>query len=143
MGAVLTIGRLGNLLGEEAELEVFHALTWLRGDGEILDFYQTQQFSRQDTQGIDFVVFVTRLWLPIAFQVKRSSKYARIHRRKYPNIPLVVVSKGEIRRQIRKIIHEQLAERSEQRKNLLGMTKNGEALLLEKKCEACQCSIIT
>lgn len=143
MGAVLTVGRLWNLLGAEAELEVSHALTWLRGDGEIQDFYQTEQFSRQDTQGIDFVVFVTRLWIPIPFQVKRSSKYARIHRKKYPKIPLVVVSKGEIRRQIRKIIHEQLAERKEQRRILLEMSRNGETLLLEKKCEDCQCSIIT
>lgn len=142
MGAVLTVGRLGNLLGAEAELEAFHALTWLRGDGEIQDFYQTQQFSRQDTQGIDFVVFVTQLWLPIPFQVKRSSKYARIHRKKYPHIPLVVVSRGEIRKQIRKIIHEQLAKRNEQRRILLEIKRKGDALLLEKKCEASPCSII-
>lgn len=143
VGAVLFTGRLGNILGEEAETEVFYALTWLRGDGEIQDFYQTPQFSRQDCQGIDFVVFATNLWFPIPFQVKRSSKYARIHRKKYPHIPLVVVSRGEIRKQIRKIIHEQLALRNEQRQVLMAMKRNGEALLLEKKCEASSCLIIT
>jgi len=131
------------LLGEEAELEVFHALTWMRGDGEIKDFYQTQQFSRQDAQGIDFVVFVKDLWLPIPLQVKRSSRYNRIHRKKYPHIPLVVVSRGGIRKQIRKIIHEQLTKRNEERRILLEMKMSGEALLLEKKCEAIPCSIIT
>jgi hypothetical protein len=107
--------QFANELGQEAEQEVHDALCWMRGQGEIQDFYQTPKNSRQDTRGIDFVVFSTRHWLPIVLQVKRSFGQIQAHRKKYPDIPVVIVRQGNLMRQIRNILNQKLIARKQKR----------------------------
>lgn len=106
---------LGLALGAEAEEQVANVLMEMRETGEIKDFYQTEKDSKQDQKGIDFVVFVFGCWVPMPLQVKRSGPNARIHRKKYPHIPVVSTKSGNILRGIRKAINDFSVQRSTKR----------------------------
>jgi len=99
------LDRISKELGYENECRVRNILRKLKREGKIVKFYSTNR--RDDKfKGIDFfIIGIEGNKIPL--QVKSSFTGAKMHRKKFPDIPVVVVNAEnlkEVEKEIKSLV---------------------------------------
>ena len=88
--------------GVEAENRIERHLIELMGEGLIDDYIKSRKNDNLDIKGIDFLVFYNYEVLPL--QVKSSTNAIKLHKNKYPFIPVINAYENDVKQKLIEII---------------------------------------